>query len=86
LKIDTGHALPMALVYRDLARRIQTAPVNLINIPGFFFIKILYRNQLFFLDPCQEGKILSISDLQKKISYRFDKNITLNSAFLETPN
>lgn len=80
-----GQPISLALAYRYLASRSQTCPVNLINMPGFYFVKILYRNQLVFLDPSSGGRELSVSELQKKLSERFGKNMALNGLFLETP-
>jgi len=78
-----GIPLSLALIYRELARRIH-GPVEIINFPGNFFIKILYQHQLLFLDPSESGKLLSVSELQKWLSARLGQGISLNGSFLET--
>jgi regulator of sirC expression with transglutaminase-like and TPR domain len=80
-----GSPLSLSLIYRELARRIHSAPVDLINFPGHYLIKVLYQHQLLFLDPSEQGKLLSVAELQKKLTKRFGKNIVLNSSYLETP-
>jgi regulator of sirC expression with transglutaminase-like and TPR domain len=86
LEAREGHPLIMSLIYRDLARRFQKAPINLMNFPGFFFIKVLYQHQLLFLDPGDGGRVLATTELQEKLAHKFGKTITLNGVFLETPS
>ena len=86
LETRCGHPLGLSLIYRHIARRAQTVPVNLVNFPGFFLIKILYRHQLLFLDPAENGRVLTVRALQAKLSNKYGKNLTLNGTFLETPS
>ncbi len=81
-----GHPLSLSLIYRELARRIHKSPVELVNFPGHFFIKFNYQHQLRFLDPSDCGRLLSVSDLQKKLTSRFGKAVVLSGTFLETPS
>ncbi|MDZ4676022.1 MAG: tetratricopeptide repeat protein [Oligoflexia bacterium] len=80
-----GHPLALALLYRELCQRSGLAPINFVNFPGHFYVKTLYRHQLFFLDPSDQGKLLSVSELQKKLSQKMGKSVALNGTFLETP-
>jgi regulator of sirC expression with transglutaminase-like and TPR domain len=81
-----GHALTLAFLYRELSHRAGLAPINFVNFPGHFFVKILYRHQLLFLDPSDQGKLLSVAELQKKLSQKLGKSVVLNGVFLETPS
>lgn len=85
LENRVGAPLTVALIYRDLAQRIQ-CPVEFVNFPGHTIVKLLYESQLLFLDPAQGGKVVSVSELQKKLAQKFGKSIFLKSPFLETPS
>lgn len=78
-------ALAFSILYREMAHRINLAPTNFMNFPGSSLIKLFYNHQLLFIDPSEEGTLLSITDLQTKLHNRYGQSMLLSSTFLETP-
>jgi regulator of sirC expression with transglutaminase-like and TPR domain len=85
LENRVGSALSFSILYRELAGRLGLVPVNHVNFPGLSLIKIFYNHQLLFIDPAEEGRLLTVSDLQGKLFSRYGKNVVLSGSFLETP-
>ncbi|MBK6504582.1 MAG: transglutaminase family protein [Ignavibacteria bacterium] len=58
--IDTGLGIPITLsvIYIFLARRLNM-PVFGVNLPGHFIIKYMDENDEFFIDPFNQGIIVS---------------------------
>jgi regulator of sirC expression with transglutaminase-like and TPR domain len=86
LETRMSSPLAFAIIYRELAQRLNLVPVNFVNFPGLSLIKILYNHQLLFIDPSNGGALLSISDLQTKLYKKYGQSVVLSSSFLETPS
>jgi regulator of sirC expression with transglutaminase-like and TPR domain len=86
LENRTAAPLAFAIIYRELATRLNLAPINYVNFPSNSLIKILYNHQLLFVDPAEKGRLLSVADLQKRLYNRYGQSVVLNSSFLETPS
>ncbi len=76
----------LGLLYRELIQRLQMVDAQFINFPGACLVKVLYKNQLLFLDPGEQGRLLSVADLQRRLSRRYGKNTFLTGSYLETPS
>jgi regulator of sirC expression with transglutaminase-like and TPR domain len=86
LESRRGSSIPIAVIYREMAQRAGLPAIEFVNFPGHSFVKMLYRHQLMFFDPAENGRLLSVADLQEKLSGKYGKDVFLNASFLETPN
>ena len=80
-----GCGLALALIYREILRRVNVSTAEFVNFPGHFLVKVLYRHQLLFLDPTDKGCLLKVADLQNRLSQKFGRNTLLSGTLLETP-
>jgi regulator of sirC expression with transglutaminase-like and TPR domain len=77
-----GIPITLALVYLDIARRIDFPMVG-IGMPGHFLIRPEFEAAGIFVDAFNQGEILFEQDCEALLSQIYQRPITLQTHFLE---
>jgi len=79
----TGIPITLALVYLEVARRIDFPMVG-VGMPGHFLIRPEFEDVGIFVDAFDGGKILFPEDCQERLTQIYRQPVTLQSSFLES--
>ncbi|MBD2363959.1 SirB1 family protein [Anabaena minutissima FACHB-250] len=79
----TGIPITMALVYLEIARRIDF-PMAGIGMPGHFLIRPAIPDMEIFVDAFNRGEVMFAQDCQERLNQMFQQNVTLRPEFLAT--
>lgn len=77
----TGIPITLALVYIEIARRINFPMIG-IGMPGHFLIRPDIPEIGIFVDAFNNGEIMFSQDCQERISQIYQQNVTLQPEFL----
>ncbi len=78
----TGIPITLALVYLEVARRIDFPMVG-IGMPGHFLIRPEFKDAGIFVDAFHKGEVLFPEDCQQRLQEIFAQPVTLEDQFLE---
>ncbi|QDZ39197.1 tetratricopeptide repeat protein [Euhalothece natronophila Z-M001] len=78
----TGIPITLALVYLEVARRIDFPMVG-IGMPGHFLIRPEFKNAGIFVDAFHKGEVLFPEDCEQRLQEIFGQPVTLDDQFLE---
>ncbi len=78
----TGIPITLALVYLEIARRIDFPMVG-VGMPGHFLIRPDVPQMELFVDVFNRGEIMFPEDCQERISQIYGQPVTLQPEFLE---
>ena len=78
----TGIPITLALVYLEVARRIEFPMVG-IGMPGHFLIRPEFKDAGIFVDAFHRGEVLFPEDCQQRLQEIFAQPVTLEDQFLE---
>ncbi|BAZ08153.1 hypothetical protein NIES3974_48220 [Calothrix sp. NIES-3974] len=81
----TGIPITLALVYIEIARRINF-PMSGVGMPGHFLIRPNFPEMEIFIDAFNRGEILFPQDCQDKLNQIFNHQVQLQPEFLATVN
>jgi regulator of sirC expression with transglutaminase-like and TPR domain len=70
LERRTGIPITLSAVYLEVARRVSF-PMSGVGMPGHFLVKYVDRDNEFFLDPFNNGEILTRDDCARRFSQMF---------------
>lgn len=78
----TGIPITLALVYLEVARRIEFPMVG-IGMPGHFLIRPEFKDAGIFVDAFHKGEVLFPEDCEQRLQEIFAQPVTLEDQFLE---
>jgi regulator of sirC expression with transglutaminase-like and TPR domain len=78
----TGIPISLALVYLEIARRVNFPMVG-VGMPGHFLIRPVVEEMDVFVDPFHRGEILFPQDCQERLSQIYGKPMALRPEFVE---
>jgi regulator of sirC expression with transglutaminase-like and TPR domain len=78
----TGIPITLALVYLEIARRLDFPMVG-IGMPGHFLIRPEFQEAGIFVDAFNRGEILFEQDCQERLAQIYGQPVQLQPAFLE---
>lgn len=78
----TGIPITLALVYLEIARRIEFPMVG-IGMPGHFLIRPEFEDAGIFVDAFHRGDILFEQDCQERLAQIYGQPVQLQPAFVE---
>jgi len=78
----TGIPITLALVYLEIARRIDFPMVG-IGMPGHFLIRPDFQDAGIFVDAFHKGEVLFPEDCQQRLQQIYQEPIALEPEFLE---
>ena len=78
----TGIPITLALVYLEVARRIEFPMVG-IGMPGHFLIRPEFKDAGIFVDAFHQGEVLFPEDCQQRLQDIFGQPVALEDQFLE---
>jgi regulator of sirC expression with transglutaminase-like and TPR domain len=78
----TGIPITLALVYLEIARRVDFPMVG-IGMPGHFLIRPEFKDAGIFIDAFHQGEVLFPQDCENRLQEIFAQPIALESEFLE---
>ena len=79
----TGIPITLALVYLEIARRIDFPMVG-IGMPGHFLIRPDIPNIEIFVDAFNDGEVMFAQDCQERLTQMYQQPVTLKPEFLAT--
>ncbi|NJR66657.1 MAG: tetratricopeptide repeat protein [Leptolyngbyaceae cyanobacterium CRU_2_3] len=80
----TGIPITLALVYLEIARRIDFPMVG-IGMPGHFLIRPLVEGMQIFVDPFNQGEVLFEQDCQERLNQIYNQQLfEFRPEFLES--
>ncbi|WP_066376814.1 MULTISPECIES: SirB1 family protein [unclassified Anabaena] len=79
----TGIPITLALVYLEIARRIDF-PMQGIGMPGHFLIRPAIPDMEIFVDAFNRGEVIFPQDCQDRLNQMFQQNVPLRPEFLAT--
>lgn len=78
----TGIPITLALVYLEVARRIEFPMVG-IGMPGHFLIRPEFKDAGIFVDAFHKGEVLFPEDCEQRLQEIFAQPVKLEDQFLE---
>ncbi|MFP4133156.1 MAG: SirB1 family protein [Halothece sp.] len=78
----TGIPITLALVYLEVARRVEFPMVG-IGMPGHFLIRPEFKDAGIFVDAFHKGEVLFPEDCEQRLQEIFAQPVTLEDHFLE---
>lgn len=78
----TGIPITLALVYLEIARRIDFPMVG-IGMPGHFLIRPEFKDAGIFVDAFHQGEVLFPEDCEQRLQQIYQEPIALKPEFLE---
>lgn len=78
----TGIPITLALVYLEVARRIEFPMVG-IGMPGHFLIRPEFKDAGIFVDAFHKGEVLFPEDCEQRLQEIFAQPVALEEQFLE---
>ena len=81
LERRTGIPITLAAVYLEVARRVSF-PLSGVGMPGHFLVKYVDRDQELFLDPFNNGDILTRDDCARRFAQMFGETHPFNEQML----
>lgn len=83
IDLRTGIPISLALVYLEIARRIDF-PMLGIGMPGHFLIRPAIPDMEIFVDAFNRGEVMFTQDCQDRLNQMFQQQVTLRPEFLAT--
>lgn len=78
----TGIPITLALVYLELAQRVQFPMVG-VGFPGHFLIRPMVNEMAVWVDPFHQGEILFQEDCLERLQQMYGRSIEWRSQFVE---
>jgi regulator of sirC expression with transglutaminase-like and TPR domain len=78
----TGIPISLSAVYMEVARRL-TFPLAGVGMPGHFLVKYDDRSEEFFVDPFNQGEVLTHEDCQIKLKNLYGDALEFSDQMLE---
>jgi regulator of sirC expression with transglutaminase-like and TPR domain len=78
----TGIPITLSTLYLEVSRRLNLAIAG-VGMPGHFVVKYADRDQEFFLDPFNQGEILSRDDCHGRIREMYGNSFEISERLLE---
>src|SRR5207249_12081786 len=76
-----GIPITLSTVYLEVTRRLKF-PIVGVGMPGHFIVKFADRDDEFFLDPFERGKILTREDCQLKLHEMYGDSLEFHDRLL----
>jgi regulator of sirC expression with transglutaminase-like and TPR domain len=82
--LDRKQGIPISLsvIYMEVARRINFA-VQGVGFPGHFIVKHPLGEQEIFIDPFNQGRILTVKDCQELLDRIYGGSVPVHPTFLQ---
>ena len=77
-----GIPITLSTVYLEIARRLQF-PVSGVGMPGHFLVKYSNRTDEFFLDPFNNGQLLTHEDCEEKLKQLYGDSMQFSEQLLD---
>jgi regulator of sirC expression with transglutaminase-like and TPR domain len=76
-----GIPITLSTLYLEIARRLEV-PIVGVGMPGHFLVKYAARDVEFFLDPFNQGGILTLDDCRDRITEIYNGAVKFNERLL----
>jgi regulator of sirC expression with transglutaminase-like and TPR domain len=82
--LDRKQGIPISLsvIYMEVARRIGFSILG-VGFPGHFIVKHTQKETEIFIDPFNQGRILTMNDCQELLDNLYDGSVTVHPTFLQ---
>jgi len=77
-----GIPISLSVIYMEVARRIGF-PILGVGFPGHFVVKHVEKESEIFVDPFNQGRILTMKDCQELMDNLYGGSVTVHPTFLQ---